>query len=201
MAPATTSTSCTAAPLSSLEVDLVVVPWFEGEPVGGFAELDQATNGELSRALAAGEFSARPFDLFLAPISQPDWRPRRAAFIGAGPAPTYSTSLSRQLATAAALAARQRRIEHLAFVVRPGVPDPSGDVDVAGFAQAITEGLTLAEFSGATYKTVEPPPAPPPTCLLSIPELPDTSPESFSRIDAAVARGRLLGECSNLARE
>src|SRR5207245_7705906 len=108
-------------------------------------------------ALAAGEFSARPFDLFLAPISQPDWRPRRAAFIGAGPAPTYSTSLSRQLATAAALAARQRRIERLAFVVRPGVPDPSGDVDVAGFAQAITAVLSLAEFRGATCMLVAPP--------------------------------------------
>src|SRR5207248_869511 len=79
--------------------------------------------------------------------------------------------------------------------------DPSGDLDVAGFAQAIAEGLTLGEFSGATYKTTEPAPARPPQCAVALPELPDSSPESVNRIEAAVGRGRLLGECSNLARE
>ena len=63
--------------------------------------------------------------------------------------------LARKLATAIALSARQRRIESLAFVMRPGLPDPSGDIDVAGYLQGIAEGLTLAEFDGASYKTGE----------------------------------------------
>ena len=73
--------------------------------------------------------------------------------IGAGREGTFDMSLTRKLATAVALVARQRRIESLAFVMRPGLPDPSGDVDVAGYLQAIAEGLTLAEFDGASYKT------------------------------------------------
>ena len=36
---------------------------------------------------------------------------------------------------------------------------------------------------------------------MALPSLDDTSPESQPRIEAALARGRLLGECSNLARE
>ena len=203
MCPAANSSpiACTTAPLPGLDVELLIVPWFEGEALGDFNALDRATNDELSRALSSGEFAARAFDLFVTPLSDPAWKPRRVALIGAGPRAGLSVGLARRLATAAALAARQRRVERLAFVLRPGPPDPSGDVDVAGYAQAVVEGLTLAEFSGATYKTVEPPPGPSPRCLLAVPDLPDSSPESVSRIEAAVERGRLLGESSNLARE
>ena len=81
------------------------------------------------------------------------WKARRVALVGAGREAGFDMGLARKLATAAALAARQRRVESLAFVMRPGLPDPSGDVDVAGYVQAIAEGLTLAEFDGASYKT------------------------------------------------
>jgi leucyl aminopeptidase len=99
------------------------------------------------------------------------------------------------------LAARQRRAARIGFVLRPGLADASGDFDIAGFGQAIAEGLTLAEFNGASYRTIEPGPPPVVSFAIVLPALPDTSPESSVRVDAAVARGRLLGECSNLARE
>jgi leucyl aminopeptidase len=77
----------------------------------------------------------------------------------------------------------------------------SGDVDVAGYLQAITEGLTLAEFNGATYKTGEAPQGQAPRFTIVVPEVPDTSPDSPRRLETALARGRIMGECSNLARE
>jgi len=190
-----------AAPLSQVDADLLVVPWFEGESLGAFAGLNQAAGNELARALASKEFGARPFDLFVTPLADGSWKPKRVALVGAGTIEAFTSGLARRLATAAALAARQRRVERIAFVLRPGLADASGDFDIAGFAQAVTEGLTLAEFNGGTYKTVDPPPSKLVSCTIVLLDLPDTSPESTVRVESAVSRGRLLGECSNLARE
>ena len=59
------------------------------------------------------------------------------ALIGAGPMGRFDISLARKVATAAALAARSRRTRRLGFVLRPGVPNASGDVEIAGMAQAV----------------------------------------------------------------
>jgi leucyl aminopeptidase len=180
---------------------MLVVPWFEDERPGAVEGLDQATGGELERALSSSEFPAHQFDLFVTPIAAPAWKSRRLAFIGAGPAAAFDVSLARKLASAAGLAARQRRVARLAFVLRPGMTTASGDVDVAGLVQAITEGLTLSEFSGATYKTTPAGQGLAPQFTIVLPDFRDNSPESPTRLEAALGRGRILGECSNLARE
>ncbi len=190
-----------SGPLSAADVDLLVVPWFEGEAPDTFAGLDRATGGEVVRSLASKEFGARSFDLFLTSVIDPSWKAKRVALIGAGPAQGFRTSEARRIATAAALAVRQRRIERLGYVLRPGVADASGDVDVAGFLQAVAEGLTLAEFNAATYKTGEAALGPAPHLTVVLPEVSDLSPDSPARLDMALARGRLLGECTNLARD
>jgi leucyl aminopeptidase len=195
-----TPVAYTTVPPNSLDVDLLVVPWFEDEDPAWFAGLDRAVSGEISRSLASKEFAARPFDLFVTPVADRSWKIRRVALIGGGSKSAYGTSLARKLATAAALHARQRRVGRLAFLLRPGVATPAGDVDVAGLVQAITEGLTLAEFDVSSYKTVEPAPAAAPACTIAAQDYQDTSPESRTRVEAAIARGRILGECSNLAR-
>jgi leucyl aminopeptidase len=189
------------AAASTIDVDLLVVPWFEADAPAALPSVDQATGGELARALAASEFRACAFDLFITPVSDGGWKARRIAFIGAGRVGSFDTGVARRIATAAALAARQRRVAHLGFLLRPGLAAASGDVDVAGYLQAVTEGLTLAEFNGATYKTGEPPQGPAPRFTIVVPEVTDTSPDSPRRLDGALSRGRILGECSNLARE
>ena len=69
----------------------------------------------------------------------------------------------------------------LAFAIRPGLADAAGDIDLAGFAQAIAEGLTLGEFNAGSYKTADPAPGPSPRCTIVLPDVPDTSPESPAR--------------------
>jgi leucyl aminopeptidase len=182
-------------------VDLLVVPWFEDESPAHFGGLDQATGGEIARALASREFTPKPFELFVTQPADRGWKARRLAFVGAGRESAFDTGLARKLATVAALAARQRRIESLAFVLRPGLPDASGDIDVAGFLQSVAEGLTLAEFDGASYKTGEAALGASPRLTIVVAERPDSSPESTPRREGAVERGRLLGECTNLARQ
>jgi leucyl aminopeptidase len=191
---------CLTAPLETVDVDLLVVPWFEGDRLGRYGALDKATGGELSRALASREFAAKPFDLFVAPVVDHEWKPRRVLFVGLGREAAVEAKVARHVATASAYAARQRRAQSLGFLVRLGLPSAAGDLDVAGFVQGIAEGLTLAEFDGGSYKTGDAALGAPPRLTLVLEEMTDTSPESTPRIDAAVSRGRLLGECSNMAR-
>jgi len=203
MPPAVSSATIlfSTAPASTVDVDLLVVPWFEADAPAGLPSVDQATGGELARALAASEFRGTAFDLFITPVSDRSWKPRRIAFIGVGQIGAFDAGVARRVATAAALAARQRRVAHLGFLLRPGLAAASGDVDVAGYLQAVTEGLTLAEFTGATYKTGEAPQGPAPRFTIVVPEVADTSPDSPRRLENALSRGRILAECSNLARE
>ncbi len=179
--------ACAGGPLSAIDADLLIVPWFKGESAGAVAALDAATGGELGRALTAGEFQVKPFELFFATITDASWKTRRLAVIGGGA--IAGSDLARKLAAAGGLAARQRRAARVAFVVR-------GQGDDAVLAQAVAEGLTLAEFYGGSYKTDDPPPAPVPAWTV-------VSLDAAARTaaDAAVARGRILGECCNLARE
>jgi leucyl aminopeptidase len=186
--------ACTSATLSAVDTDLLVVPWFEGEGPEAVLELDRSTGGEVSRALAAKEFAGRPYDLFIAPVTDRNWRPRRIALIGAGRAAAFGGDLARKVATAVGLNVRQRRIGRAAFVLRA---DPTGATPLAELAQAVAEGLTLSEFDAGSYKTDEPPPANAPAWTLAVTAVTD---DGFDRVNDALARGRLLGECSNLAR-
>jgi leucyl aminopeptidase len=193
--------SCITGPLSSVDADLVVVPWFEEstEERERFAALDQATGGQIARALDSGEFRGRPFELFTTPFMDRTWRSGRVALAGAGKMADYTPFTARRLAAAAGLAARQWRVSRLAFLLRTGLPDASGEADVAGFTQAVVEGLTLAEFDGGRYKTGEPSIGAAPRLWIVL-EDPNAPPTDKSRCESAIARGRILGECSNAAR-
>jgi leucyl aminopeptidase len=63
--------------------------------------------------------------------------------------------------------------------------------------QAIAEGLTLAEFDGGSYKTRDHDTSAPPAWTIAV----AAGPDQASRVQASIDRGRLFGECSNLARE
>ena len=178
-----------SGPLSGVDADLLVVPWFEDEPSPETGGLDTAAGGEVSRALAQKEFQGKAFDLFLTPIIDKSWRVSRVELIGGGRRDAADGEVLRKLASAAGHDARKRRIARVAFVVR-------GAGDVATLAQAAAEGLTLAEFYGGGYKTSEPTPAAPPSWTLVAEGTVNTS-----ALATAIKRGRILGECSNLARD
>jgi leucyl aminopeptidase len=179
----------TARP-SEVETDLLLIPLFEGEELAGELEgLDDVTGGAVGRALAAREIQGRPFDFFLTPVLR-GWRAARIALVGAGRRAELSTERARRIATAAALGARQRRIPRLAWLSR-------GDLDPVAAVQAVTEGLVLATFSGDRYKTGERgTPAAEQLQVISAQGHADAA-----SLEAAVERGRILGESCNLARE
>jgi leucyl aminopeptidase len=175
------------SPIAEIDTDLLLVPVFEGE---GLAEdlrsMDAAADGAVGRALAAGEIKGRPGDFYLTPVA--GWRAGRVALVGAGRPAEFSTERLRRTATAAALGARQRRVRRIAWLQRGGLP-------AAAAVQAAVEGLLLAAFSGDRYKTGELSGPPAEQVLVAVPG------DGHADLETAMERGRVLGECSNLARE
>jgi leucyl aminopeptidase len=178
-----------AGSLASVDADLIVIPWFEEDSTSSIDGLDAVTGGEVGRALAGGEFQGKAFEMFFAPVSGDGWRTKRVAIVGAGHRGAADGDIIRKIASAAGHSARQKRVGRVALVIR-------GGGDTAELVQAAVEGLTLAEFHGGSYKTKDPAPAASPTWTLAIEGAIDTA-----KLQRAADRGRILGECSNLARE
>ena len=68
--------------LPSITTDLLVVPVFDGDPFDDLAGVREASGGAIDRAMADGEFRARPFDMFLTGLS--GWAAPRILLVGAG---------------------------------------------------------------------------------------------------------------------
>ena len=178
-------------PLSDADTDLLVVPVFDGESVAeALPALDAATGGEVKRATASGEIKGRLYELFVTPSSGAGWKSARVATAGAGKASDFTTERLRKLAAAAALMARGRHIPRVAFLARGPIPAREA-------VQAITEGLILAGFSVDQYKTGERfGPAAEDLAVVVSSEPAGQTPA----LEAAVQRGQILGDSSNLAR-
>jgi leucyl aminopeptidase len=173
-----------AGDLRSLNTDLIVVPAFEGE--GPEESWSLATGGELARARGSKEFSGKLYEVFITPFVDRSYLAARFAAIGLGPAPAFTVDCARRTATAIGLVARQRKIARIAFVAH-------GRCDVPEILQAIAEGLTVAEFDGGQYKTMNYEPF----ALRSLTIAVAQGSETATR---AVERGRILGESTNVAR-
>jgi leucyl aminopeptidase len=176
-------------PLPVADADVVILPWFEDDSPSSVAGVESATGGELQRALGTNELSGRLYDIFIAAVTDGSWKAKRIAFVGAGRSTEFTGDLARKVASASGLAMKQRRIGRAAFVVRVG----AGKADESEVSQAIAEGLTLSEFNAGSYKTSDVPPGKAPSWTVVG--------GANAGCAAAVQRGRLLGECSNLARE
>jgi leucyl aminopeptidase len=195
--PFSTTTSpivCASIPLDAVDADLLVLPWFEDEAPPAVPGVDAATAGEIARAMARREFRAAPFEIFMTPVADRRWRARRIALVGGGSRGDAGSDRLRKLASTAGLVARQKQEGSVAFAIR-------GEGEVEALAQAVAEGLTLAEFNGATYKTGEAPAAVP-SWTIVVPSPPSSAvpAERDGAWTERVARGRVLGESSNLAR-
>jgi leucyl aminopeptidase len=186
----------TARRPEEIDADLLVFPAFESSTPGDDASLDDACGGALSRARTSGELKGKLFDTFIAPITAPGWKTRRALFVGAGRAADWTPDRLRRVATTAGLQARQRHIARIAFV--PGLPDGASanagasKIPTPVAAQVIAEGVCVANFDGGAYKTNDDPWGWLEQVEISLPD--------GLKAQAAVERGRVIGEVTNQAR-
>ena len=182
----TPTIAATARPTGELDADLLVIPVFQDDDFADEAGLDAASDGELVRARERGEFRAKLYDVFVTPVT--GWKSGRLALIGAGPRAEFTADRLRRIAIAGGLAARQRRMTRVAVVHRPGTT-----VSVEQAAQVMAEGVCLANFEGASFKTDEPARS----WLKSVELRLRADSDAIAR---AVERGTILGESTNQAR-
>ncbi|MGE5358343.1 MAG: leucyl aminopeptidase [Bacteroidales bacterium] len=192
----TSSVVVSRAPWASLEVEWIFVPIAEREPAAAVEPFDRAAGGQLSQALGAGEFKAKAYEVYVVPVVEAGWTARRIAFVGVGPGTQADAERVRRVATAAALAGRQRGVGRLAFVSRQRFDASAPVLSAAVRARAITDGLVSALFDGGRYKTSDNE-AWTPQLVLSLSE----DDGAAAEVDAAARRGRVLAESANAARE
>jgi len=183
----TPAVSAAARKTRELDADLLVIPVFDDDNLSDEPDLDRASGGEYAAARQRREFSGKPFEQLFTPLAGEGWKSRRALWVGAGSRADMSTERLRRIATLGGLFARQRRLASVAVVWR-GVEGIAPD----RAAQALAEGVVLANFEGTSYKTGEEPAA-----WLERVEL---RTGGDAPAEAAAERGRVLGECTNMAR-
>jgi leucyl aminopeptidase len=182
----TPAVTATARKTRDLDADLLVIPVFDDDNLSDEPDLDRASGGEYTAARQRREFGGKPFEQLFTLLAGEGGKARRALWIGAGARADLTTERLRRIATAGGLFARQRRLGSIAIVWRAvdGIaPDRA--------AQALAEGAVLANYEGTSYKTAEQPVAWLERVEVRAGELTD---------QAALDRGRVLGECTNMAR-
>jgi leucyl aminopeptidase len=188
--------SLEVTPLGGLQVDLLVVPGFEGDDFADVPGLDAATGGEVGRAVRDREFTGKPFETFLAPVTH-HWQARRVALVGAGVRAAWHAETARRVAAAGVQAARQARASTVAVLHRAGADGADPARTTGRLLQAAAEGAVLAQHETGLHKTSATEPGVVGDVRLVAPAL---STADRTGAAAAVERGRVLGECTNLAR-
>ena len=185
----TPAVTVTAKATRDVAVDLLLIPVFEDDELSDEVDLARASGGEYGAARIRGEFTGKVFEQLFTMLDGDSWKTRRALFVGAGRSNDFTAERLRRIAVIGGLAARQRHLASMAIVSRAAEA-----LTVGQAVQALAEGAIIANYEGMSYKTAEPP------CgWLERVELrmPGTGDEAAQ----ALERGRVLGECTNLARE
>ncbi len=179
-----------AAAPASADADVLVIGGFEDTGPAYVDGVDPATQAFIERAAESGELSGKPFAVYVTPAATSDtWRPRRVMVASLGPRAACSRERLRRWATAAAWAARERKLTRAAFVL-PDVLPPAEE------AQAVAEGITLAAFDAGAHKSEPGPPPLAPSLVAPV----EGAALALDEIERAASRGYILGTCSNLAR-
>jgi leucyl aminopeptidase len=139
-------------PTAEIDADLLVIPFFTDDDLADEPDLDRASGGELTRARGRGECSGKLYELFVTTTALAGWKSPRAVFIGAGPLGDFTPDHLRRIAIVGGLAARQRRVTRVSVLYRPGTA-----VTPLVAAQVIAEGVVLANYDGASWRTAGPP--------------------------------------------
>lgn len=173
----------------NLTVQALAVPVFAGEKAesGLLQELDAATGGVISAVLSSGEFKGKDGDLAYLPLgTQADLPARRILLLGAGPADAYRYPDAARLAAIAARQLRGKKVATIGFTPRIASAD-----GVAAAAQGAFTGL----FDTDTYKTTGQDEKGAITHFTVF-----QSDLDADALNAAVSRGRIIGESINFTR-
>ncbi|HJY88211.1 MAG TPA: leucyl aminopeptidase [Candidatus Acidoferrales bacterium] len=177
-------------PVTTIDTEALVTYAFEeDDPIHGqLAELDQAAGGALRKLVASGELTGKALEMTLLHYVS-GLGAQRLLVVGAGKREKFSGVELRRLAGAGLRYLKARKVTRLAFLPREN--DRS-----AAAAQAITEGLLLADFESDKYKTEKKNGREIEAILLV-----GWTVANRAEGDQGLARGRTIAESQNFTRE
>jgi leucyl aminopeptidase len=177
-------------PLAKLESEALVTYIFEQEkPAAGvLAQLNEAAGGAIAKLAAAGELTGKMLETSLLYYPQ-GLAAQRLLIVGAGKKDKFGTAELRRLAGTAVRHLKIRQVKRITFLARE-------DDRTAAAAQAIVEGMILANFDSDKYKTDKKPGG-------EITSATVAGWEESSRADAdrGLTRGVVIAESQNFARQ
>src|SRR6202171_5046578 len=134
-------------PFATIETDALFSYVFEeADPIQGrVLELDQFTDGLLSRLAKSGELTGKPLEMTLVHAPR-GLKAARLLLVGAGKQDRFDSAVLRKIAGAALRYLKSRSVKQLAFILRE-------NESVEATAQAVAEGALTANFESDKYKT------------------------------------------------
>lgn len=176
--------------LSQIDAEALVSYAFEQDkPIEGvLSQLDEATGGALSKLAASGELTGKMLETTLLHYPR-GLASQRLLILGAGKKDKFGTAELRRLAGTAVRTLKSRQVKRVAFLAHE-------DDRSAAVAQAIVEGMILANFESDKYKTDKKP-----GNEITAAALAGWDESSRPEADRGLSRGRIIAESQNFARE
>jgi len=176
-------------PYFAVQSDALVTYVFDKDAKfdGVLGEIDRAINGQLTSLVSSGELTGKSLELTLLHFPQ-GLTAKKLLLVGAGKPEKFTVSDLRKIAGAAVRHLKTRGVKKLAFLTREGERGPAA-------AQAVVEGLIVADFETDKYRT----------------DRKNREIESISLcgfdgglgadLQAAIENGRVVAESQNFARD
>src|SRR5262245_59884344 len=178
-----------AAAPAEADANVLAVPLFESDALDSLSQVDEASGGALSRAVAAREATGAPYEQWWChSVPSAGWRIPRVLVEGAGNRERWTLDAARRWAAAVTMAARQRRHGSIALLM-----NDVADVSTARLVQALVEGVALAHHDVGHLKSAPPD-------LPRVQQVTLVGAHGNEDVSDAVHRGLVLGACTNLAR-
>ncbi|HTW25093.1 MAG TPA: leucyl aminopeptidase [Candidatus Baltobacteraceae bacterium] len=176
-------------PYQDVQTDALVTYIFDKDDKfdGALGEVDRAMNGRLASLASSGEVTGKSLEMTLLHFPQ-GLAAKKLLLVGAGKPAKFSVSDFRKIAGSAARYLKTRGVKKLAFLTREGERGPAA-------AQAVVEGLIVADFESDKYRTDR-----------KNRELESVALLGFDGglgedLTAAVEQGRVIAESQNFARD
>ena len=176
-------------PYASMQADALVTYVFDGDNRldGLLADIDRSQTGGLAALVTSGELTGKALELVLLHYPQ-GLEAKRLLLVGAGKREKFAVGDLRKIAGTAARHLKSRGVKKMVFLAREGERG-------ADAAQAVTEGLLVAEFESDKYRSEKKNKA-----IESV-SLAGFDNGQGDALNSAIERGRVIAESQNFARD
>ena len=177
-------------PYSSIQADAIVTYIFDKESKidGILSDIDHAMDGRLAALVATGELTGKALETVLVHFPE-GLDAKRLLLVGAGKPEKFAQSDLRKIAGTALRYLKSRGVKKFVFLAREGERGPAA-------AQAVAEGLGVADFESNKYQTDKKTNREIQSVLLA-----GFDANQNGNLPAAVENGRVIAESQNFARD